>query len=124
MFKGHFLVAQMRRALHRSEAATPFVSLNLACWGLHLAPVRLELAPVLDVLDDSRGKERDSLAHLGSAQGTVGLWSLITACTDKMTIGAAVHWSTGGHLQADRTRHPLLQAFLEQLLVLEKSLVF
>ena len=41
-----------------------------------------------------------------------------------MAIGAAVHWSKGGHLQANGTLDPLLQAFLEQLLVLEKSLVF
>ena len=91
MFKGHFLVAQMRGAFHRPEATNPFVFLNLVRWGLHLAPVRLELAPVLDVLDDGRGKERDGLVHLGSAQGAVRLWSLITACTDKMAIGAAVH---------------------------------
>ena len=53
MFEGHFLLAQMRWTIYRTEAAALPVFLNLSHWSLHFASVSLKLAPVFNIFNDS-----------------------------------------------------------------------
>ena len=109
MFKWHFLLAQMRWAIHRSEAATLPMFLNPSQRSLLFTSVSLKPALVLDILDDRAGQEGDRLVHPGPAQRAVGQGALVAGGTDQVAVGTAEHWARGGPLQADWTSHPLLQ---------------
>ena len=105
----NFFIASLRfRTSDRSEWTLAPVLLHLAHNALHLAALLLELAPVLNVFDHSGRQQGDRLSHPGSADGAVGVGSLVADGAHKVALGAAVDRPHGGHLQA----HWALDTFL------------
>ena len=71
MVAGYLLIAKAGRAADEPEGALLLVLLHLPHQALHLTPLSLKLASVLNVFNDGLGQEGDVPVHPGSAHRTV-----------------------------------------------------